>query len=112
MEDKYLNFLEAWNQVMLFGVWIFLIISIIFFFYHIFKLISIFNPKKKYDYINLNEIKIYWFTSLFLDLALVCFLNTLAHEEVSIIYVWFGVRLFVTASLGLIIGFQGLSRDT
>ena len=105
MEDNYEIFLEAWNQVMLVGAMTFVVISLIFFFYHIFNLLTISDPKKKYDYINLNEIRIYWFSSLFLDVAVVCFLNTLAHDTVKLIYIWFGVRLFVTGCFGLIAGF-------
>ncbi len=105
MEDNYLKFLEAWNQVMLVGVWIFSMIALIFLFYHLLKLLTLADPKKKYDYINLNEIRTYWFAALFLDVAIICYLNTLAHNTVKLIYVWFGVRLFVTGSLGLIVGF-------
>ena len=90
---------------MLIAVWIFVLIALIFVFYHLLKLLTLSDPKKKYDYINLNEIRILWLASLFLDVAVICYLNTIAHQTVSLIYIWFGVRLFVTVYFGLIIGF-------
>jgi len=105
MNEGYLSFLEVWNQLMYIGVWTSLIVSAIFLLYHLMKLVTIRDLKKKYDYINLNEIKIYWYAALFLDIAVVFFLNSIANDTVAISYIWFFVRLFVGVCLGLIFGF-------
>jgi len=105
MNEGYLSFLEVWNQFMYIGIWTSLIVSAIFFLYHLMKLVTVRDPKKRYDYINLNEIRIYWFAALFLDIAVVFYLNSLVQETVTISYIWFFVRLFVGGSLGLIFGF-------
>jgi hypothetical protein len=57
--------------------------------------------KAKYDFINENEIKYLWRSSLLLIISAAFIVNTLF---LNIEILWVGVRLFTTVMLGLIVG--------
>ncbi|MGK7397927.1 MAG: hypothetical protein ACNS62_25365 [Candidatus Cyclobacteriaceae bacterium M3_2C_046] len=69
--------------------------------YHLFKVKATSDLKKKYDYINLNEIKMLWYSSLAAIIAIGIFVNTLFTISGDM---WFFVRLFTTIMMGLILG--------
>ncbi|MCC5927990.1 MAG: hypothetical protein JJU28_01985 [Cyclobacteriaceae bacterium] len=98
--SDYFN-LEFWNlwgrmaSYVLFAITAFILI------YYYIKLSSLGEYKKKYDYINRNEINYLWAASITLLIALGIFINTLV---IGGELVWIAVRAFVTIMMGLIIG--------
>ena len=70
--------------------------------YHAGKLASMSDKKKKYDYINLREIDLFWYASVSVITGAAIFVNTLGSGATE--PVWFLVRLFVTVMLAIIIG--------
>jgi hypothetical protein len=101
MGENFIN-LDSWNTYaqmlagLAMGVGVFIMI------YHVVRLGLIKDYKQKYDYINLKEIQTLWVSSIFLIIGLGMLANTLFVSEFSV--VWFGVRLFTTIMLGLIVG--------
>ncbi|HLF33574.1 MAG TPA: hypothetical protein VI583_05030 [Cyclobacteriaceae bacterium] len=68
--------------------------------YHFLRLLLTSDLKKRYDYINKNEIKTLWIGFLFMIIGLAIFTNTLVREGEII---WLLVRIFVTIMMGLIV---------
>lgn len=96
--QSYLDFLEVWN------IWIqrasILIVAgaILISLYYFFKRVSISEPKLKHDYINENEINMFWYSMLTLSIGVGLWINVLFNETVKEDLIFLIVRLFVTAS--------------
>src|SRR5690554_6761800 len=101
MENATLNFLETWNSWVQIASFIAAGLGVLVVLYYFFKLLSIKEYKKKYDFINLNEINLLWISSLFLIVACTIYVNTLVAKPDL---VWFIVRIFVSVMFALIIG--------
>lgn len=97
----YTIYIESWNNYARFAAYFFAGVAFAIFFFHQIRLATLKDLKKKYDYINLHEIKYLWYTSLALIISAGIFVNTLFAENGS---VWFFVRIFVTLMVGLILG--------
>lgn len=93
-----------WNQSMMIGVYACVIIAILIFVYHEFRIFQIKDFKEKYDYVNLHEIRFFWYMVMALILAGFFFTNTLLGTKVEQAGVmrWFYVRLFITVSFSII----------
>lgn len=101
MENDTLNFLVTWNSwgriVSLIAASLGILVAL----YYFLKLISIREYKKKYDFVNLNEINLLWISSLCLIVAGTIYVNTLVAKPDL---VWFIVRIFVSVMFALIVG--------
>ncbi len=93
-----------WNQVMILGAYFGIAIAIVIFVYHEFKIFQIKDYKEKYDYVNLHEIRFFWYMVMALILAGFFYANTLAATTVEQegVMRWFYVRLFITVSFAII----------
>jgi len=93
-----------WNQSMMIGVYACIAIAILIFVYHEFRIFQIKDYKEKYDYVNLHEIRFFWYTVMALIFAAFFFTNTLAGQKVegSGVMMWFYVRLFITVSFSVV----------
>ncbi len=94
-------YLESWNkwgQMISYGL---LGVSVIILLYHLIKLASTRDYKKRYDYINKHEINNLWYTAVVFLFAVGIYVNTLVPEGELI---WVLVRIFVSLMMGLIIG--------
>jgi len=100
--ETYQNFLQAWNGAMEILTIVFLVIAAIMTIFYFFGTTRHSDPKDKYDYINGNEIKMFWRAVLSLIIAGGIFLNTQFNDTVQHEVIWFFVRLFVTASFATI----------
>ena len=98
--DAYL-YLEKWNALGRYLSFILAGLGLLIIVYHYLKLIFTTDYKKRYDYINKNEIRSLWLGILFLIFGIGVFVNTLVGEGEII---WLLVRVFVTVMLGLIFG--------
>lgn len=97
------TFLTSWNSYMYIGAVAFVAVAVLILLYHEFRVFQIKDYKEKYDYVNLHEVRYFWYAIIALILAAACFANTLAstaiaHEGQR----WFYVRLFITISFSVI----------
>jgi DNA-directed RNA polymerase subunit RPC12/RpoP len=102
MEVPY-EFLNAWNQYMLQGTVILIALGFLILLYHELRILLIRDYKEKYDYVNLHEIKFFWYAVICFIAAGFLFFNTLATEMIHEKgMTWFYVRLFITVSFTVI----------
>ena len=98
--DAYL-YLEKWNTFGRYLSFVLLGLGLLIVLYHYMRLIFTSDYKIRYDYINKNEIRSLWLSTLFILFGIGVFMNTL-YAEGEII--WLLVRVFVIVMLGLIFG--------
>jgi len=105
-ETRFVTFVKTdWNRYMEMGAAAWVVLAILIFLYHEFKVMQIKDYKEKYDYVNLNEVRFFWYSVLCIVVAAAFFANTLATEKIlSHGILWFYVRLFITASF-VVIGY-------
>jgi hypothetical protein len=95
----------AWNQYMFYGVLASVTIGTLLLLYYEFRVLRIKDYKEKYDYVNLHEIKYFWY-------AIICFLtaaafgiNTIASKVILESGTkWFFVRVFISLSF-IVVGY-------
>lgn len=102
MEVPY-EFLNAWNAYMLQGTVACIGIGFLILLYHEFRIFMIKDLKEKYDYVNLHEIRYFWYAVIAFIAAGFLFFNTLFTEMIHDKgMTWFYVRLFITVSFAII----------
>jgi hypothetical protein len=96
-------YLTSWDQYMYIGAGIFVAFAVLILLYHEFRVFQIKDYKDKYDYVNLHEVRYFWYAIVALILAGAFFANTV---YTSIIVRegerWFYVRLFISISFSVI----------
>jgi len=102
--ESYVHFLEIWNTWAGYLALLFIVAGILISSYYFGKSSSISDPKMKHDFVNDNEIKLFWYSMLSLTIGAGLWLNTTFHNTVMEEMIWFFVRLFVTASFTTIFG--------
>ncbi len=97
------TFLGLWDQYMFVGAMACVAVGILILLYHELKVIQIKDYKEKYDYVNQKEIKYFWYSVIAFIAAAAIYANTIATEKIVTDGMrWFYVRLFITASFGVI----------
>ncbi len=97
------SFFDLWDRMMRFGAYGFIGLGIGIFLYYELQVSRIKDNKDKYDYVNLHEIKYFWYSLIALIIAVALFVNsigTAAMTEKSML--WFYVRMFITTSFAII----------
>lgn len=102
--DSYVKFLDVWANWTYYIAMFFLALGVLISLYYFVKNMSISDPKSKHDFINDNEIKLFWYSMLSLTIGVGVWLNGTFNETVKEEMIWFFVRLFVTASFTTIFG--------
>jgi hypothetical protein len=97
------SFLTSWDQYMYIGAAVFVVIGVLILLYHEFKVFQFKDYKEKYDYVNLHEIRYFWYAVMAIIIAAAFFANTIAtsmitHDGIR----WFYVRIFITVSFAVI----------
>ncbi len=95
----------SWNLYMYYGILASIAIGTLILLVYEFKVLRIKDYKEKYDYVNLNEIKYFWY-------AIICFLiagafaiNTIASKVILESGAkWFFVRIFISLSF-IVVGY-------
>lgn len=96
--QDYVDFLSVWN------VWItrisltIVVVGVLISLYYFFKRATTSDPKEKHDYINDNEINIFWYSMLTITIGVGLWINVSFPESVKEAMIFLFVRLFVTAS--------------
>jgi len=96
--QSYLDFLEVWNVWILNLALLTILFGVLISLYYFFKRVTIGEPKLKHDYINENEINMFWYSMLTVSVGVGLWLNTTFTESVKEEMIYLFVRLFVTAS--------------
>jgi Zn ribbon nucleic-acid-binding protein len=97
------TFLGLWDQSMSIGSAVCVIIGISILLYHEYKVLQLKDLKEKYDYVNQNEIKYFWYAVISFIAAAAIYANTIMTSKILNDGTrWFYVRIFITASFGII----------
>lgn len=97
------SFFALWDHVMRLGAYGFIGLGICIFLFYEYQLARIKEYKDKYDYVNLHEIKYFWYSLIALMVAVALFANSIGTVAmISKSMLWFYVRLFITASFVII----------
>lgn len=101
--SSYGSVFQNWDQYMYtFGI-AFIVIGVLVFLYYEFRVLQVKDLKAKYDFVNLNEIKYFWYALMMLIVAGFFFANTVfTHKVMEHDKLWFYVRIFITVSLAII----------
>src|SRR4051812_19577865 len=91
-----------WNEYMTIAGTLCIVLGILIFLYHEFRVLQVKDLKQKYDYVNLHEIRYFWYTVLAFIVAAFFFGNTILTHKVFSEMLWFYVRVFITVSFGII----------
>jgi len=99
-------FFQSWDQYMSIGAYVSLAVAILILLYHEFKIFQIKDFKEKYDYVNQNEIRYFWYAVVAVIFMIGFIGNRIATEEIIVSkrMMWFYVRLFMTMSF-IVIGY-------
>ncbi len=103
--DNYQSFLDAWHRNMTTGAAIAFSIGVIIYLIHHLRVSLISDFKKKYDFINTNEIK--WFKYCFYAFGLCAafLINTYGKDKFEQFGVWFYVRIFFSIAGATLVGY-------
>jgi hypothetical protein len=97
------TFFTMWDRYMYAGASTCVALGIIVLVYHEFKVYQIKDYKEKYDYVNLNEIRYFWYAVMAFTLAGTFFANTIASRAIEANSMrWFYVRIFISLGLTVI----------
>jgi hypothetical protein len=101
-----LDFLTSWDLYMVRGCYALIGIALLILLYHEIRVVMIKEYKEKYDYVNLHEIRYFWYACTFLILAGVFFANSLWTIPITSTargMLFFYIRIFITGSFGVIL---------
>jgi hypothetical protein len=93
--------LATWNQYAAYFSYAIAVVGLLILIGHYLKLLTTSDFKSRYDYINMHEINLLWYGFLLILIALTLYVNTVS---VKMTWLWFFVRLFVSAMMAMIIG--------
>jgi hypothetical protein len=99
------EFLISWDYYMIRGCFALVGVGVLILLYHEFRVLQIKNYKEKYDYVNLHEIRYFWYAVMAFIFAAALFSNSVYTERITSTargMLFFYVRIFITVSLTLI----------
>jgi len=97
------TFFSAWDQYMYIGAAVCVVLGVLILIYHEFKVLQLKDYKQKYDYVNLHEIRFFWYAVIAFIGAAAFYANTVATDKILSEGIrWFYVRLFITACFAVI----------
>lgn len=97
------TFFSAWDQYMYVGAAICIVFGVLILLYHEFKVLQLKDYKQKYDYVNLHEIRYFWYAIIAFIAAAAIYANSVATDKILNEGTrWFYVRIFITASFAVI----------
>lgn len=100
------EFVVTWDSYMNIATISCIVLGVLIFLFYEFKVLQIKDYKEKYDYVNLHEIRYFWYAVLALIFAAGFYANSLYTDK--IIHsgmLWFWVRVFITVSFVVIFYF-------
>ena len=102
-----LPFLSHWDHYMILGTYAFGALGVLILIYHEIRVMMIRDYKEKYDYVNLHEIKYFWYAVFSFIIAGGLYANTVGTGSIteSGSMLWFWVRLFIVISAVMVFYF-------
>jgi len=98
--------LANWDRYMVLIGSFFVAAGVLIFLYYEFRVLKQKEDKDRYDYVNTHEIRYFWYSVFLFIFAAFFFSNTIFTSRVfEKGWTWFGVRLFITASMAFILYF-------
>lgn len=64
MDTSAHEFIETWDHYLILGSYVLFGLAVLIFLYHEIKLLTIPDNKERYDYVNLHEVKFFWYAIL------------------------------------------------
>jgi hypothetical protein len=99
------DFLASWNLYLTIATFGFIVLGVLIFLFHEFRVLQIKDYKEKYDYVNLHEIKYFWYAVIALIVAAACSVNTIGTSLIVEKGMrWFWVRLGLSACF-IVVGY-------
>jgi hypothetical protein len=98
------DFIASWDHSMILIAYACGGMAIAILLYHEFRIFQIKDYKEKYDYVNLHEIRYFWYAVMALILGVAFYANSVGSTMMAPenIQVWFYVRIFITVSFAII----------
>lgn len=97
------GFFSSWDQYMYIGTAVCVVMGVLILLYHEFKVLQLKDYKEKYDYVNLHEIRFFWYSIIAFIGAAAIYANSIATDKILSEGIrWFYVRIFITASFAVI----------
>ena len=97
------TFFSAWDQYMFIGAAVCVVVGVLILLYHEFKVLQLKDYKAKYDYVNLYEVRYFWYAIIAFIVAAALYANTVATDKILNEGIrWFYVRIFITACFAVI----------
>ena len=97
------TFFSAWDQYMFIGAAVCVVVGVLILLYHEFKVLQLKDYKAKYDYVNLHEVRYFWYAIIAFIVAAALYANTVATDKILNEGIrWFYVRIFITACFAVI----------
>jgi hypothetical protein len=96
-------FAKTWDEYMYIAMVATFVIGIAILLYHEYRVLLIKDYKEKYDYVNLHEIRYFWYAVIAFIFTAAFYANSVGTAKITISgMLWFYVRLFITASFTVI----------
>lgn len=101
-----LDFVKTWDEYMYIGMAVSFVLGIAILLYHEYRVMVIKDYKEKYDYVNLHEIRFFWYAIIGFIFTAAFYANSVGTAKITThgSMLWFYVRLFLTASF-VVIGY-------
>jgi hypothetical protein len=97
------DFILSWDRYMVLGAYVCFAAAILILLYHECRILLIKDYKEKYDYVNLNEIRFFWYAVIAFITGGAFYANSIGTKMIfSDVTIWFYVRIFMTASFAVI----------
>lgn len=99
------DFLLAWDYYMVLGSIALTVFGVLILLYHEFRVFIIKDYKEKYDYLNLHEIKYFWYAVVMFIVALTLYANSILTFSITSTargMLFFYIRIFITAGFAVI----------
>lgn len=91
------EFVLQWDRYMDMAAVASIVIGVLIFIYYEFRVLQLKDYKEKYDYVNLHEVRYFWYAILALIFAAAFYSNSIATERIITKGdLWFWVRIFIT----------------
>ena len=102
---SYLDFLNIWHQVVLYGAFVFWGLAILIYLAYKIRFATVGDLKAKFDFASESEVKWYQVAHHSIAVGIFLFLNQLRQETMEFSFVWFFIRLFTTFCMATLYGY-------
>jgi hypothetical protein len=97
------DFIATADSYLAVGAYLCAAFAVLILLYHEYRIFRIKDYKEKYDYVNLHEIRYFWFAVIAVIAAVALYGNSLASTMVfASMETWFYVRTFITLSFAVV----------